>query len=114
MVCDSVRSSVTTSPAAANRPTDRIFCPKNEASRDSAMRGVPLHVYYIHVSQYAHPMGSGRLQWTAGENMYTMHEALDLTSYRNCARNTLHSFYNKQINMMRYRFFRVYTLMNYF
>ncbi len=40
---------------------------QSEASRDSAMRGVPLHVYYIHLSQYAHPMGSGRPQWAAGE-----------------------------------------------
>ncbi len=31
------------------------------------MRGVPFHVYYLHFSQYAHPMGSGRPQWAAGE-----------------------------------------------
>ncbi len=105
MVCDSVRSCVTTSTAAANRPTDLIFgmymdigdqmpifdksrskvrgqCQKftlwlarcqiwkksqTEASRDSAVRGVPFHVYYLHFGQYAHPMGSGRPQWAAGE-----------------------------------------------
>ncbi len=38
-----------------------------EASRDSAMRGVPLHVYCIHLSQETHPMGSGRPPWAAGE-----------------------------------------------
>ncbi len=41
--------------------------PRAEASRDSAMRGVPVHVYYMHFSQYAHPMGSGRPQLAAGE-----------------------------------------------
>ncbi len=41
--------------------------PRAEASRDSAMRGVPLHLYYMHFSQCARPMGSGRPQWAAGE-----------------------------------------------
>ncbi len=34
------------------------------------MRGVPLHVYYIHFSQYTHPMGSGRPPLAAGEFEY--------------------------------------------
>ncbi len=38
-----------------------------EASRDSAMRGAPLHVYYIQFGQYTHPMGSGWPPWAAGE-----------------------------------------------
>ncbi len=37
------------------------------ALRDSAMRGVPLHVYNIHFSQCDHPMGSSRPPWAAGE-----------------------------------------------
>ena len=48
MVCDSFLPSVTTSLAAANRPMDLIFD-------------------YLHFSQYAHPMGSGRPQWADGE-----------------------------------------------
>ena len=40
-----------------------------EISRDSAMRGVPLHVYYIHFSQYTHPMGSDRPPLAAGESI---------------------------------------------
>ncbi len=31
------------------------------------MRGVPLHVYYIHFRQYIHPIGSDRPPWAAGE-----------------------------------------------
>ncbi len=42
--------------------------PRAEASRDSAMRGVPLNVYCMHYGQYAHPMGSGRPQLAAGES----------------------------------------------
>ena len=38
-----------------------------EASRDSAMRGAPLHVYYILFGQYTHPIGSVRPPWAAGE-----------------------------------------------
>ncbi len=38
-----------------------------EVLRDSAMQGVPLHVYYIHFAQYSHPMGSGRPPLAAGE-----------------------------------------------
>ena len=40
---------------------------QGEASRDSAMRGAPLHVYYIQFGQYTHPMDSGRPPWAAGE-----------------------------------------------
>ena len=65
-----------TSPAAANGPMDMIFgewvdiddrMPIFCKSRGSAMRGAPLHVYYIQFSQYTHPMGSGRPPWAAGE-----------------------------------------------
>ena len=38
-----------------------------EASRDSAMRGAPLHVYYIQFGQYPHPIVSSRPPWAAGE-----------------------------------------------
>ncbi len=38
-----------------------------EASRDSAMRGVPLYTYYVQFGQYTHLMGSGRPPWAAGE-----------------------------------------------
>ncbi len=31
------------------------------------MRGVRLHVYYIHFSQYIHPIGSNQPLWAAGE-----------------------------------------------
>ena len=48
---------------------------QTEALRGSAMRGVPLHVYYIHFSQCAHPMGSGRPPWAAGELNYDCHVA---------------------------------------
>ena len=37
----------------------------------SAMRGVPLHVYYINFGQYTHPMGSDRPPWAAGEYYIT-------------------------------------------
>ncbi len=71
MVCDSVRSCVTTSPVAADRPTDLNFAGNfgmyMDISDQIPMRGVPFHVYYIHFSQCAHPMGSGRPQWAAGE-----------------------------------------------
>ncbi len=33
------------------------------------MRGVRLHVYYIHVGQYVHFIGSDRRLWAAGEYM---------------------------------------------
>ena len=52
--CVSIRPSITTSPAAANGPKDM-------------MRGIALHVYYIPFGQYAHPIGSGRPPWAAGE-----------------------------------------------
>ena len=40
-----------------------------EVSRDSAMRGVPLHIYYIQFGQCTHPMGHGRPPWAAGEQI---------------------------------------------
>ncbi len=48
-------------------PSQNLKKSQAEASRDSAMRGVPLHVYYILFSQYTYPMGSGRPPWAAGE-----------------------------------------------
>ncbi len=46
---------VATSPAAANGPMGIIFgmwvCPRAEALRDRAMRGVHLHIYYIYFGQ---------------------------------------------------------------
>ena len=51
-----------------------------EASRDSALRGGPLHVYYIQFRQYAYPMGSGRPPRAAGElyivNYFFFHFAM--------------------------------------
>ncbi len=41
--------------------------PKSPKPKHCAMRGVPLHVYYIQFGQYTQPMGSGRPPWAAGE-----------------------------------------------
>ncbi len=41
--------------------------PRAEASRDSGMRGVRLHIYYIYFGQLVHPIGSNRPRWAAGE-----------------------------------------------
>ncbi len=39
---------------------------------DEALRGVRLHVYYIHFGQYIHPIGSDRPLWVAGEYFLTL------------------------------------------
>ncbi len=58
--------------------------PQVEAWRDSAMRGVPLHVYYIHFGQYTHPMGSDRPPLAAGEYVITIFQ--NMTSHHNILR----------------------------
>ncbi len=52
-----------------------------EASRDSAMRGAPLHVYYIQLGQYTHPMGSSRPPWAAGEYviLYSVYQTINIS-----------------------------------
>ncbi len=50
-----------------SRWTDWLHNQHGDWSGCWSMRGVALHVYCIHFSQYTHPMGSGRSPWAAGE-----------------------------------------------